>query len=60
MVQRYPIEQIGVSCFEIAIVASIHAMRGELDPAVSGREEAKAIMTAHAGAFENWDRAQHY
>jgi len=60
MVQRYPIEQIGVSCFEIAIVASIHAMRGEMDPAVSGREEAKAIMTAHAGAFENWDRAQHY
>ncbi len=60
MVQRYPVEQIGLSCFEIGQIASIHALRGQMDLAVKGREEANAIMTANTGAFERWDRVQHY
>jgi tetratricopeptide (TPR) repeat protein len=60
MQQRYPREQIGASCYTIAIIASIHAMRGELDLAVKGREEAQAIMTAISGSFEHWVRTEHY
>jgi predicted ATPase/DNA-binding SARP family transcriptional activator len=60
MQQRYPAEHIGVSCYQIAMIASIHGLRGEMELAISGREEANAIMTAHAGPSENWDRVQHY
>jgi ATP/maltotriose-dependent transcriptional regulator MalT len=60
MQRRYPREHIGPSCASIALFASIHALRGELDLAVRGREEANAIMTAVAGTFEDWTRVQHY
>jgi predicted ATPase len=60
MQQRYPRERIGASCFAIAAIASIHALRGERALAVSGREEAKAIMTAVVGPPENWPRLSHY
>ena len=60
MQQRYPREQIGPSCLGIAVMASIHAMRGELDLARRGRQEAQDIMTAVVGPFENWSRSQHY
>jgi tetratricopeptide (TPR) repeat protein len=60
MQQRYPLEQIGASCRTIAFIASIHAMRGELDLAVTQRKEAQAIMTAISGSFEHWVRTEHY
>jgi predicted ATPase/class 3 adenylate cyclase len=60
MQQRYPLEQIGVSCYAIAVIASIHALRGEFDLAVIQREEARAIMTAAGGPSEHWGRAPHY
>jgi len=60
MQQRYPLEQIGVSCFRIAVNASIHAMRGEMDLAVIQRKESDAIMTGVAGSTEQWGREQHY
>jgi len=60
MQQRYPTEQIGVSCYAIAVIASIHALRGEFDVAVTQREEACAIMTAAGGPSEHWGRTQHY
>ncbi len=60
MVEHYPVEHIGVSCYEIGQIASIHALRGEMDLAVRGRQEANAIMTASTGPFERWDRVQHY
>jgi predicted ATPase/class 3 adenylate cyclase len=60
MQQRYPQEQIGPSCQTIAFIASIHAMRGELDLAVTQRNEAQAIMTAISGSFEHWVRTEHY
>jgi predicted ATPase/class 3 adenylate cyclase len=60
MQQRYPREQIGPSCYAIAVIASIHAMRGELDLARGQRQEAQAIMTALSGPIEGWARQQHY
>ena len=60
MQRLYPLEQIGVSCFEIAMVASVHALRGELDLAVSEREESNTIMTAISGPTERWGRWQHF
>ena len=60
MQQRYPREQIGASCQTIAMIASIHAMRGEMDQAVTQRNEAQAIMTAISGSFEHWVRTEHY
>ena len=60
MQQRYPREQIGASCQTIARIASIHAMRGDLDLAVIQRNEAQAIMTAISGSFEQWVRDEHY
>ncbi len=58
MQQRYPQEQIGASCYTIAVNASIHAMRGEMALAVSQREEAQASMTKTSGQFENWGRSE--
>jgi len=60
MQRRYPLEQIGVSCFRIAVNASIHAMRGEMDLAVIQRKESEAIMTEVAGSTEQWGKEQHY
>jgi predicted ATPase len=60
MQQRYPSERIGPSCYAIAAIASIHAMRGELDLARSERQEAQAIMTALAGPSEDWGIKSHY
>ncbi len=60
MQQRYPREQIGASCRMIAFIASIHALRGNMDLAVIQRKEAQAIMTAVSGSFEHWVRTEHY
>jgi predicted ATPase/class 3 adenylate cyclase len=60
MQRRYPREQIGASCRMIAFIASIHAMRGELDLAVIQRKEAQAIMTTISGSFDQWGRTHHY
>lgn len=60
MRQRYPLEHIGPSCTEIAVMASIHAMRGELDLARTLRGEADAMMKAIGGPVENWSYLQHY
>jgi tetratricopeptide (TPR) repeat protein len=60
MQRRYPRERIGTSCFAIAAIARIHALRGERELAVSGREEADAIMTAVIGPSEDWPRLSHY
>ncbi len=60
MQQRYPLEKIGVSCFRIAVNASIHAMRGEMDLSVTQRKESEAIMTGIVGSAEQWGREQHY
>lgn len=59
--QRYPREQIGASCFEIALSAAALALRGDFDQAEVLRKQAYAIMVGRAGGSpENWGRGQHY
>jgi predicted ATPase/class 3 adenylate cyclase len=58
--RRYPLERIGPSCYYISVMASVHALRGELDQAAIQREEANAIMTTMSGPSERWNRTQHY
>ncbi len=60
MQRCYPLEKIGVSCLRIAVNASIHAMRGEMDLAVNQRKESAAIMSEIAGSTDQWGREQHY
>jgi hypothetical protein len=60
MNRRYPREQIGPSCYEIAMIARIHAFRGELDIAHDGRRNADAIMSATFGKHDAWLQFQHY
>jgi hypothetical protein len=60
MQQRYPRERIGPSCYAIAAIARIHALRGEMDLARAQRKEADAIMTSIMGPHEDWLQFQHY
>jgi tetratricopeptide (TPR) repeat protein len=58
--QHYSREQVGPTCLVIALIATIHARRGETDQATSLREEARAIMVAASGPTERWGAVQHY
>jgi tetratricopeptide (TPR) repeat protein len=58
--RRYTREQVGPTCFEIALTAAIHALRGQFDQAAAQRKEAYAIMAAVSGPPEHWRRNQHY
>jgi len=60
MQQRYPVEKIGPSCYSIAVESSVHALRGEADLALRGREEARGIMISISGQPEHWNRLMHY
>lgn len=58
--KRYPREIAGPECLPIALAASVHARRGEIDLAAAEREEAHSIMTATSGPLAHWSRAQIY
>jgi len=58
--QRATREQVGPTCFEIALTAAVHALRGQSDRAVVLRDEAYAFMAAVSGPPEHWRRNQHY
>jgi hypothetical protein len=58
--RRYPLEQIGPSCQTIAVIASVHAMRGDLEAARIHRQEAQDMMTSLAGPPSEWARTLHY
>jgi tetratricopeptide (TPR) repeat protein len=60
MEKLYPRERVGLTCFEIGLAATVHALRGEFDHAKLLREQAYAIMASTSGAPENWWRNQHY
>ncbi|HEY5983456.1 MAG TPA: adenylate/guanylate cyclase domain-containing protein [Anaerolineales bacterium] len=56
----YARERIGPTCGSIALFASVHALRGELDLARKQRQDAAEIMIEFAGPMEQWERVQHY
>jgi predicted ATPase/class 3 adenylate cyclase len=60
MQRRYPMEQVGPACYDIAVFAAIHALRGDMGRSVSQRDEAQTIMLGLSGSTENWVKAQHY
>jgi hypothetical protein len=47
-------------CFELALSAAVHALRGQAEAARSLREESFAIMASVSGPVETWARQQHY
>jgi tetratricopeptide (TPR) repeat protein len=54
------LERSGPICFHIALIASVHALRGHAGQAISLRDESKAIMTAGDGPPEMWGRNNHF
>jgi tetratricopeptide (TPR) repeat protein len=57
---RYPRERVGATCFEIALGATVHSLRGKFDLAKEPRQRAYDIMAAVGGSPEKWWRNQHY
>jgi len=57
--QRSPnfLNRAGAYCFLIATIASVHALRGEMDQAAALRDEAMNIMVAASGPPERCERA---
>jgi tetratricopeptide (TPR) repeat protein len=53
-------ERIGPICFQIALNASVYAMRGMTNQANSLRNESLAIMNKVDGPPNVWDRDNHY
>ncbi len=59
--KQYPREQVGFTCFEIGLTATIHALRGEMELARQLREQAYRIMVGgDTPDPNNWARNQHY
>jgi tetratricopeptide (TPR) repeat protein len=53
-------ERVGPTCFLIALAASVHALRGNLEQANTLRNEALATMIANDGPPDGWQRNNRY
>ena len=60
--KRYPnfFKLISASCFQVALNASVHARRGELEQAAALREESMKIMLGTDGTEEMFERDNYY
>jgi tetratricopeptide (TPR) repeat protein len=58
--RRHTREQVGPTCFFVALSASVHARRGELDRAGSYATESFDFMVSVSGQLEHWQRNQFY
>jgi tetratricopeptide (TPR) repeat protein len=58
--RRHTREQVGPTCFFVALSASVHARRGELDRASSYAKESFDFMVSVSGQLEHWQRNQFY
>jgi class 3 adenylate cyclase/tetratricopeptide (TPR) repeat protein len=60
--KRYPnfFKLISASCFQVALNASVHARRGELEQAAALREESMKIMLGTDGTEEKFERDNYY
>jgi len=58
--KRHTREQVGPTCFFVALSASVHARRGELDRASSYAKESFDFMVSVSGELEHWQRNQFY
>jgi tetratricopeptide (TPR) repeat protein len=57
---RYSREQVGETCFFVALSASVHALRGETDRTISYAKEAYDYMVSMSGEPDHWQRNQFY
>lgn len=53
-------ERVGPTCFFIALVATIHALRGEMDESLRLRQKSVEVMIANDGPVDGWGRDNHY
>jgi class 3 adenylate cyclase len=58
--RRFTRERIGETCFFVALSASIHALRGDLERADAYSQESYDYMVAMSGEPERWQRNQFY
>ncbi len=58
--RRYSRERVGATCWEIALGAAVHSLRGEFEQAKAPRQQAYDIMYGVSGRPEQWWRNQHY
>ena len=58
--KRYPRQRVGPTCFNVAISASVLAMRGQLEQSRAYAQESVAFMLSGTGSRETWQRNQFY
>jgi len=58
--RRYSRERVGETCFFVALSASVHALRGEVDQSQAYITEAYDYMVAMSGQPGGWQRNQFY
>jgi tetratricopeptide (TPR) repeat protein len=58
--RRHTREQVGATCFFVALSASVHARRGDLELASSYAKESFDFMVSVSGQLEHWQRNQFY
>ncbi len=58
--KRYSRRRVGATCFAVALSASVHALRGDLDQAHRYGKESADYMIAVSGSMEEWQRNQFY
>jgi class 3 adenylate cyclase/tetratricopeptide (TPR) repeat protein len=58
--QSYTREQIGETCFFVALSASVHALRGDVSQASAYAKESYDYMVSMSGLPDQWQRNQFY
>ena len=58
--RRHTRERVGATCFLVALSASVHALRGDLDRAGPYAQESFDFMVSISGKPERWQRNQFY
>jgi tetratricopeptide (TPR) repeat protein len=58
--RRYTREQVGATCFLVAINSSVHALRGEAEQASTYARASYSFMVSISGKPEKWQRNQFY
>jgi hypothetical protein len=58
--RRYPRERVGETCFFVALSATVHALRGDLEQARAYRQESFDYMVSMSGQPDSWQRNQFY
>jgi tetratricopeptide (TPR) repeat protein len=58
--RRYKRERVGETCFFVALSASVHALRGDLERADTYSQESLDYMVSMSGSSSQWQRNQFY